>query len=365
MGANLLILFATNFLVQLPPSSPQPPPQHQQPDSLGPEERPGPGIGYERLPDALAYDRVQGLSLGAGYRLPLGAPAVLYATLRYGLSDERITGRLSLVHQSARVRYTLAGYDDVTQLNPLAAARSLSNSANALFAGHDNGDYLLASGGALGVEMELGPALDLALEGRVERQSTVDRVAESAVNDFLGGSGRFPPNPGVTEGTFAAISAGVRGLRRTRWELALDLLSGAGRTVPRIRGQVGRHLGPHRIVRLAAKAGVETRPTHPQMLFRLGGLATVRGFEYGTVRGQSFWAAQVDFAPLRGRIAPVLFLDAGQAADLSGLFSSTALVGAGAGISLLRGLVRLELSHPLAPDTGGKLRFDLVVEGGR
>lgn len=365
MGANLLILFATNFLVQLPPSFHQPTPQHQQTDSLEPDERPVSGIGYERLSDALAYDRVQGLSLGAGYRIPLAAGDVVYATLRYGLSDERITGRLSLVHQAARARYTVSGYDDVSQIDPFALGRSLSNSANALFAGHDNGDYLLASGGAIGVELELGPGLDLALEGRVERESPVDRVAESEVNDFLGGSGRFPANPGVTEGTFAALSAGVRGVRKTRWEVAADLLSGPGPATPRIRGEVRRHLGPNRLVRVTAKAGIMTRPSYPQLLFRLGGLATVRGFEYGTVRARSFWAAQVDFAPLRGRIVPVLFLDAGQAAEPARLFSSTALIGAGAGVSLLRGLVRLELSRPLTPDTGGKIRFDLVVGGGR
>jgi len=365
MGANLLILLATNFLVQLPPSPQQPTPNQQQPDSLEAEERSDPGIGYERLSDALAYDRVQGLSLGAGYRLPLGVPAVVFATLRYGLSDQRITGRLSLVHQAARVRYTLSGYDDVTQIDPLAPGRSLSNSANALFAGHDNGDYLLAYGGAIGVAMVMGPALDLALEGRVERESNLDRVADSEVNDFLGGSGRFPANPAVTEGTFVAVSAQFRGLRRTGWELALDLLSGRGRAIPRIRGELRRPLGPNGIVRFTARAGAATGPTHPQMLFRLGGLATVRGFEYGTVRARSFWATQVDIVPFRARVVPVLFLDAGQAADPSDLFSSTALVGAGAGLSLLRGLVRLGFSHPLTPDNGGKIRFDLVIQAGR
>ncbi len=55
-------------------------------------------LAYERLSDALRYDRVQGLSFGLGYRVRV--PGVrftnLYGTVRYGLSDDRVTGRLTL-----------------------------------------------------------------------------------------------------------------------------------------------------------------------------------------------------------------------------------------------------------------------------
>jgi hemolysin activation/secretion protein len=110
---------------------------------------------------------------------------------------------------------------------------------------------------------------------------------------------------------------------------------------------------------------VATRPTLRQSLFRLGGLATVRGFEYGERRGQAFWAAQLDIAPIRGRLRPVAFVDAGQADRPEDLFSSTALAGAGVGLSLFGGALRFDLSHPLTPDTGGKVRFDIVVQAAR
>jgi hemolysin activation/secretion protein len=98
-------------------------------------------------------------------------------------------------------------------------------------------------------------------------------------------------------------------------------------------------------------------------MFRLGGLSTVRGFEYGTVRAPAFWAAQLDLAPIGVRIRPVIFIDAGQAAELSGLFSSRALIGGGVGLSLLNGLLRLDFSRPLSRDSGRKVRFDLVIQG--
>jgi hypothetical protein len=89
----------------------------------------------------------------------------------------------------------------------------------------------------------------------------------------------------------------------------------------------------------------------------------VRGFEYGTQRAPAFWSGQLDVALLGGRVRPLLFLDVGQASRLTDLVSGPVLVGAGAGISVLRGLIRFDLSRPVSPDIGGKLRFDLILQG--
>jgi hypothetical protein len=61
----------------------------------------------------------------------------------------------------------------------------------------------------------------------------------------------------------------------------------------------------------------------------------------------------------------VIFLDAGQAERISGLFSSSALVGGGVGLSLFRGLIRIDLSRPISPDQPGKVRLDFVIQGAR
>jgi hypothetical protein len=224
---------------------------------------------------------------------------------------------------------------------------------------------MLAEGGSILLLRPVGSGLEVSLSGRVERQSSVSRLAQSEVNDFLGGDGSFPVNPGVREGTFALLSAGVSGIRSYRWSLTTDLLAGEGRATARLFGQIRRSFGRHRGLTLRGKAGAGTRPGSPQALFRLGGVNTVRGFSYGTIRSPAFWAAQLDFAPLGGRVRPVLFLDAGQGAEISGLFSSTVLVGGGVGLSLFSGLVRLDFSQAISPDTGGKVRFDLVVRGVR
>jgi hypothetical protein len=354
MGSNLLIVVAT-LALQAP----------QQDTSTNTST--AHGIAFERLSDLLQYNRVQGLSLGAGYRvrLPGTLTADAYGTLRYGLSDDRVTGRLTVVGNVAGGRLALSGYHDIADLDPYSPGRSVGNTVNGLFAGHDNGDYALGRGGSASFELPIRPGVELILTGRVERLTSVRRVAKSAVNDFLGGTGVFPPNPSVDEGTFAGGSARLRGVGITRWNLTADVLGGDGRTTGRVHGDVRRAIGSGLGITLRLKAGAATEPAMPQTLFRLGGLGTVRGFEYGTLREPAFWAAQLDFTPFRARVRPVIFLDAGQAARISRLFSSSALVGVGVGLSLFSGLIRFDLSRAISPDQSDKVRFDLVIQGVR
>jgi hypothetical protein len=354
MGANLLIVVATLAL--------QTPQQDTSTDTSTAH-----GIAFERLSDLLQYNRVQGLSFGAGYRvrLPRTRATTAYGTLRYGLSDDRITGRLTILGNVAGGQLAVSGYHDIADLDPFSPGRSVGNTLNGLFAGHDNGDYALAAGGSGSFNVPLRPGLELILHGRVEQLTSVRRVARSAVNDFLGGTGLFPPNPAVDEGTFAGASARLRGVGTARWNLTADVLAGHSATTARLFGDVRRGVGSGLGVTLRLKAGAATEPAMPQTLFRLGGLGTVRGFEYGRLRAPAFWAAQVDISPFRARVRPVIFLDAGQASRISGLFSSSALVGGGVGLSLFSGLIRFDLSRAIAPEQSGKVRFDLVVQGVR
>ena len=125
------------------------------------------GFAFERLSDLLRYDRVQGLSFGLGYRVR--APGVqfanVYGTVRYGLSDDRVTGRLSFVRDAPGGRLTVSGYRDVVEVDPFSLGRTLGNTLNALFVAHDNADYALAEGGAATFETSLRPGLDLSVAG--------------------------------------------------------------------------------------------------------------------------------------------------------------------------------------------------------
>ncbi len=360
---------------QTPPDTNPPPPPPARPalrapepsraDSL-PEELVGGrthGIGYERISDAFRYDRVQGYSLGLGYRvrLPALAFADLQGTVRYGFSDERVTGRLSVIYEAPWGRVVASGYRDVVDVDPISPGQTISNTLNAIFAAHDDGDYGLATGGGVAAEIALREGLDLRVAARLEQQDSVLRQARSAVNDFFGGDGEFPENGRLDQGRFVGASAMlIGGGSPVAWWAAVDGLTGLGTTTGRVYGGIRASAGERRGATLQLKAGVATSPVLRQMEFRLGGIRTVRGFDYGTARGQAFWAAQLDLAPVPGRIRPVAFLDGGQAGPAGDLFETEALVGAGAGLSIYNGALRLELSRRLSPSVA-TLRFDIVV----
>lgn len=334
------------------------------------------GLAYRRLADVFRYNRVQGLSFGVGYKwtVPGVDFTTLQGTLRFGLSDSRILGRLSAVRDGPGGRWRLSGYRDLAEVedvrhgqapgNPvdaLLAGGDIGNTLNALFVAHDNADYYLAQGGSLEYQTSPARGLDLTLSLLAEHQSSVRAEARSAVNDFLGGDGRFPPNPPIVTGDF--LGAGVRldgELRRARWTLMSDALTGEGRTMGRVEGQWRQAIGGDRGLSLGLRAGIGTSPVLPQRAFRAGGLRSVRGFDYGARSGQAFWAAQADYTPWKSwGVRPVLFLDAGQAGRPSQLFNTEPLVGGGVGLSFLRGLSRLDFSFPLA-GPGQGMRFDLV-----
>ncbi len=334
------------------------------PDSL--TGRRAHGVAYPRLTDAFRYDRAQGLSLGLGYRVRV--PGVgftgLYATARYGFSDDRVTGGLSLVRDAPDGRLVLSGYRDVVNVDPFAPAPGVGNSLNALFVAHDDGDYVLAHGVSAEYETSLRTGLELAVGATYARETSVARAAASEVNDFLGGSGVFPPNSPVDAGRFGGGHVRLRGAGAFRWQTTADVLGGEGTTTARAYGEVRRSLGKREGLTVRVKGGIATRPTLRQAAFRLGGIGTVRGHDYGARRGQAFWAAQVDVTPLPGRLRPALFVDAGQAGSAGTLFSGRVLAGAGVGLSVFGGLLRLDLSRPVSPDDA-TLRFDIVVQGAR
>jgi hemolysin activation/secretion protein len=168
----------------------------------------------------------------------------------------------------------------------------------------------------------------------------------------------------VDEGSFLGGQVRLRGAGTFRWHATADVLGGEGTTTGRLYGEVRRAIGKRRGLTVRVKGGIATSPTLRQAAFRLGGLGSVRGHQYGVRRGQAFWAVQLDLVPLPGRLRPVLFLDTGQAGDAGGLFSGRMLTGAGAGLSLFSGLLRFDLSRSLTPDDP-TLRFDIVVQAAR
>lgn len=324
------------------------------------------GIAWDRIQDVVRYNRVQGTALGLGYRFPFpGDPfTTVRAEARFGFSDQRLTGGLTFVREAPGARWTLSGYRDVRSNDPFGRGNTLGNTLNALFVAHDDADYHLAQGARLVREGSLAVGLELTTTLLLEHESSVQREAESWLNDALGGTGDFPPNPAIADGTYGGAALRLeQGHAGFRWTLSADVLGNDDSATARVFGSFRWALwrggtSPTVMVR----AGLTTEEPLPQQAFRLGGSGTVRGFDYGTRRGQALWAAQADWPLKRGLVQPVLFGDVGQAAPAGELFRSHAIAGGGAGLALLGGLIRFDLSHPITGGGSG-LRFDFVFRG--
>lgn len=248
MGANLLLnIIVTLALQSAPPDT-----------SLS--TSPTAGFAFERISDLLQYNRVQGLSLGLGYRVPIPGwkSATGYATIRYGISDERVTGRITVLTGGTNLRVALSAFQDIADVDSLSPGRSIPNSVNALFAAHDNGDYAFSQGGSVRVERSVRAGMALVLGAKVERVGSISSVAHSEVNDLLGGTGTFPANPPVDEGIFTSASAQLRNAGHSRWALTSDILIGSGQTTARLFGDVQRVIGTGLGLTLRLKGGAAT-----------------------------------------------------------------------------------------------------------
>lgn len=325
------------------------------------------GVTWERILEAVRYNRVQGAVPGLGYEvtMPGDGFTTLRGELRYGLSDARVVGGLTLRREAPGARWTLRAYREVRSNDPFSRANRFGNSINAIFAGHDDADYYLSHGAWLTREGSLGTGVELTTSILVDHEMSARREAASWINDALGGTGRFPVNPGIREGTYGGALVRLDGQGgRLRWSVGADVLANEARGTGRVYASASRPLlAGRRVPTLTLRAGLATANPLPQQAYRIGGTGTVRGFDYGTRSGRGFWAAQVDWPLRRGLVQPVLFADAGQAGNLGDGTPGgpgSVIAGGGAGLSLVGGLLRFDLSHPITKGGDG-LRFDLSV----
>ena len=258
-----------------------------------------------------------------------------------------------------RGRLDLEVFRVLRYAEPWTVGTPIGNSLKALFSGHDDADYHLAVGGGLAYTGYQGALRDVELGVRFERQSGMAVNSGSYINDFFFGSGNFQPNPSVVESDFVTVRA-IRTFhaRRATVRVGADGLFGDGTTGGRLWGSamVPYWLGAGSgFVRL--RGGAVVGDSLPQLRFRAGGPETVRGYVYGVRRGEGFWSAQWEQELRDSRLwAPVVFVDVGDVVTSSYEFDP--LVGVGAGVALLSGWMRLDLSKGVNPSTS--LRFDLL-----
>lgn len=317
-------------------------------------------LAWERFSDLFRFNRVQGPSLGVGYQLRPGpAFTTVHVTARFGLADQRPTGALTWRRDGPGGRLDLSVYRAVQDMEPWTNGQGIGNSLNALFTGHDDADYLLALGGGLSYTWHTGLLRDVELGLYGERLRSMTVEAGSIFADLVG-DGEFQPNPPIDEGDFfRGTVRHVGTLGPLEWRQGAETLVGSDRGAVRLWTSFGVPFAiGSRTGTLTLRGGISRGDRLPQLLARVGGTETVRGYTHGTRVGRDFWAAQIDFGlGSSSYFAPVAFVDVGDT------FTGDPLVGVGAGLSVLHGLVRFNLAKGVNPGTD--VRFDLLVSAPR
>lgn len=330
------------------------------PDSLTGQRRFG--VAFDRLTDIWRYNRAEGASLGLGYEWRPGVPFVsVLAKARYAFTDRRVQGSLALRRDGESSRWEAVLFREMRDADRMAAGLTFSNSVTALSLARDDGDYVFMQGGELSYQRLLGPAVDLTLEARVADESAPRSLAHDAFNELLGGKGAFQANGPVAPGRYVVTSAEVTGGGlELEWKAGVegtagDRQQGRGWIGVTARTSPGSRFG----VTASGWAGMGAGDSVPQRQFRLGGLRTLRGYPAGTFRGASAWTASLDVGYAGGVLAPVVFVDAGQVAPRLARFSGQPAFSFGAGLSLLGGVVRLDVARPVAPEARWRLNLTL------
>jgi hypothetical protein len=326
--------------------------------SLGDEVR-----GGERRPvltpwlQTLRYNRVEGLSGGIAGQAPGGARTA-HGELRFSLADQQVNGELGVARSDGRTDLGVAAFRRLAAANDWGDPLGFGNSLSALVFGSDEGFYYRA----LGVELTRTPVHGRGLSARlfVERHDSAQLETTASLARAISGR-RFQPNIAAAEGTVAGGGLrwfdsrgldprGFRALSDVRFEAAAGAFDYARASMELT---VSRALLRNVDGALTGAAGTSGGEMPVQRWWYLGGAHTIRGQPVGAVAGNSFWMSRAELGSSFVLARPVLFADVGWAGDRSDFNApGRPLSGAGAGVSVLDGMLRFDVAKGIHPRSG-------------
>jgi hypothetical protein len=314
-------------------------------------------------PELLRYNRVEGLSFGVATEVGYGAWSA-DQTVRIPSAELKVPGfEFGVGWENGRSRARLGAYRRLTAVDPAARPFSLTNSFAALLMAHDDGDYYRA----LGLDLSGGPApgrpAGLSWRLYAERQHPVDVNTNASLRRLWDKDVTFRPNLAADTADLLGAALALRvggGLNPAsfRWAAALAL-EGASGTFRFLRPAATLTLAtplPGRLTALLeGSAGTSLGELPLQKEYPLGGSATLRGYAPLTARGSSFWRARAEVGTRAPLARFALFSDLGWAGERDAFPGNVPLLSAGAGVSFLDGLVRIDLARALRSPTGWRL----------
>ena len=308
----------------------------------------GPGHGL------LRYNRIEGLSAGAGMRAELGAGFTLDARAQIGLADQEPNGELGISRSDGERLVRVTGYRRLVAANDWGTPLSFGASLNSFLFGLDEGFYHRA----LGAELTATATRETRFEWRLfaERHEAAERETHFSLANALHGLG-FDDNILTDEGTLFGASARLTrtwGVDPRGFSLFGDLRleSGAG-DFAFGRGALDLTLS-RPVLGLAGAitvgGGSTVGDVPVQRMYFLGGTQTVRGQQAGTMVGDAYWLTRMEVGTSFPGVRPTFFYDLGWAGDRDAWrHPGQPMSGAGVGLSMLAGLVRLDVARGMHP----------------
>ena len=324
-------------------------------------------------PDLLRYNRVEEISVGVrGAILPqvAGRALSLEATLRMGTGDLHPNARMDATRVSLRRSVTLSGYHELAATDERGRHLGPGNSAMALLAGRDDGDYYRRTGGSLAITPppQRRPAWGVELSSE-RHEAVAPETRASLVRLWEDGAWAFRPNVIAEEGWEHAVTlrlAPSAGTDPLGVQAGFDWSGTAawgplGHYRTALIGRVAVPLGTDYRVGLRAWGGAATDDVPAQRAFAVGGTSSLRGYAPRSLVGACGAGGTLELQRVLAATALVAFADVAWAGACDALTADATLRSAGLGVSLLDGLIRADLSRGLA--SGRRFRFDLYLDG--
>lgn len=318
----------------------------------------------------LRYNRVEGLSPALAAEMQLGRGYQARAVARIGTADWQPNAELSLTRTDGRRTLSGGVYRRLASSNDWGEPLGLSSSLSGLLFGRDEGFYYRSWGaeiGGLGIGRRLG---DGTFSWRLfsERHDAADVETQFALYNKVADE-QFLPNIAAAEGSVTGMGARwVRtfGLDPRRFRLLADL-RGEGGVGSFTYGRalvdltLSRGLGERVDGALTVSGGSTVGGVPVQRQFFLGGPQSIRGQDGGAMIGDAYWMTRAEVTTSAIAFRPVLFYDLGWAGARGDWRTPGRLAsGGGAGLSVLDGLFRFDLSRGSYPQK--QWRLDMYME---
>lgn len=352
------------------------------------------GWGLSR-PETLRYNRVEALSAGVGTDGRIGSPfgpLDVEASALFGVADLQPKARVEVARSSFSSRVSIAGYRDLQAVDHGDRFLGLGNSLNSFLWGRDDGEYFLAWGGELRIappETER-PTWEFRAYG--EQQRSVETNTDVALTRVFDSAWRFRPTVESTELDEFGTELWLRpwwGRDPERPQGGVEVYGQAARWRPKAGGDwtaYGRARATARLTipvtptwRIGTELGAGTAfeiggasselggpqgigsPFPAQRSWFLGGPLSLRGYDASVLRGDDHARARLEVARGYRGGSLTFFGDAGWAGVFDDFDENEVLYAVGVGVSLLDGLVRLDLSRGLTGDFA-RTRLDLYLD---